>query len=39
MDYLFMMNRKPMDDQATDPGNGKRLWELSENLVKKIAQE
>jgi NAD(P)-dependent dehydrogenase (short-subunit alcohol dehydrogenase family) len=34
--YLFLMNEKEMDEKATDPENGKRLWELSEDLKTKI---
>ncbi|MFC2090667.1 SDR family NAD(P)-dependent oxidoreductase [Bacteroidota bacterium] len=33
--YLFLMNEKAMDEKATDKENGKRLWELSEELRKK----
>lgn len=33
-DYLFLMSRRPVDDNASDPANGKRLWELTENLLK-----
>jgi NAD(P)-dependent dehydrogenase (short-subunit alcohol dehydrogenase family) len=33
LDYLFLMNRKEMDDKAIDPENGKMLWEKSEELV------
>jgi len=33
-DYLFLMSRRPVDDIASDPENGKRLWELTENLLK-----
>lgn len=33
-DYLFLMSRRPVDDNASNPENGKRLWELTENLVK-----
>ncbi len=32
LDYLFLMSRKEMDPKATDPANGKRLWELTEKL-------
>ena len=32
MDYLFLMQRKAMDPRAEDPENGKRLWEMSEEL-------
>jgi len=34
-DYLFLMSRRPVDDNASDTENGKRLWELTENLLKK----
>ena len=34
LDYFFMMERKEMDEKTGDPENGKRLWELSENLLK-----
>ncbi len=37
MEYLFLMQRKPMDEKATDQENGRRLWELSERLREKIA--
>jgi hypothetical protein len=33
MDYLFLLNRKEMDEKATDPDHGRRLWELTEKLV------
>lgn len=36
MDYLFLMERKEMDNKATDPDNGKRLWELTEKLVEDL---
>jgi NAD(P)-dependent dehydrogenase (short-subunit alcohol dehydrogenase family) len=36
MDYLFLMQRKEMDENATDPENGRRLWELTEDLVNTI---
>lgn len=32
-DYLFLMNRKEMDPKATDPENGRKLWELTEELI------
>lgn len=35
-EYMFLMNRKEMDEKATDPQNGKKLWELSEKLEKQI---
>jgi NAD(P)-dependent dehydrogenase (short-subunit alcohol dehydrogenase family) len=35
LDYLFLMSRKDMDEKARNPENGKRLWELSEKLIRK----
>ncbi|MCK9421189.1 MAG: SDR family NAD(P)-dependent oxidoreductase [Bacteroidales bacterium] len=35
-DYLFLMNRKSIDEKAAAPENGKRLWELSEKLLQSI---
>ena len=35
-DYLFLMSRKEMDEKATDPQNGKRLWEVTENLLNRV---
>jgi NAD(P)-dependent dehydrogenase (short-subunit alcohol dehydrogenase family) len=35
-DYLFLMSRKEVDEKASDPANGKRLWELSEKLWHSI---
>ena len=35
-DYLFLMSRKEADEKATDPVNGKRLWDLSDALWKKV---
>jgi hypothetical protein len=34
--YMFLMQKKEMDEKATDPQNGKRLWELSEKLERQI---
>jgi hypothetical protein len=31
-DYLFLMSRKEVDEKASDPENGKKLWDLSEKL-------
>lgn len=31
-DYLFLMNRRAIDEKAEDPVNGRQLWELSERL-------
>lgn len=33
-DYLFLMSRKPVDEKASDPENGKRLWKITEVLLK-----
>jgi NAD(P)-dependent dehydrogenase (short-subunit alcohol dehydrogenase family) len=33
-DYFFLMSRKPVDEKAADPENGKRLWELTDRLIK-----
>ena len=35
-DYLFLMSRKNMDEKALDPENGKKLWQLSENLLQQL---
>ena len=35
LDYLFLMSRKAMDDKAMDPDNGKKLWDLSRELLGK----
>jgi NAD(P)-dependent dehydrogenase (short-subunit alcohol dehydrogenase family) len=35
-DYLFLMSRKEVDEKAADAGNGKRLWEESEELWKGV---
>lgn len=34
--YLFLMEEKPMDGKAMDLENGKKLWELSEELRQRI---
>jgi len=31
---LFLMQRKDLDEKAMDPVNGKKLWNLSEELIK-----
>lgn len=33
-DYLFLMSRKPVDEKATDPDNGKKLWSMTEQLIE-----
>jgi len=35
-DYLFQMTRKEIDAKASDPVNGRRLWELSEKLLEEL---
>jgi hypothetical protein len=35
-DYLFLMERKAIDEKAEDPENGEKLWKLSEELLKKL---
>lgn len=37
--YLFLMQKKEMDQKAVDPQNGKRLWELSDRLKKQILNQ
>lgn len=32
-DYLFLMSRKEVDPKASDAQNGKRLWEMTEELL------
>jgi len=34
--YMFLMQKKDIDEKATDPENGNRLWELSEKLEERI---
>jgi NAD(P)-dependent dehydrogenase (short-subunit alcohol dehydrogenase family) len=38
-DYLFLMNRKEISPLAMDTENGKRLWDLSEELIRTINQK
>jgi NAD(P)-dependent dehydrogenase (short-subunit alcohol dehydrogenase family) len=33
-DYLFLMNRKAIDPKAEDPANGKKIWEMTEELLR-----
>ena len=37
--YLFLMQKKEMDQKATDPQNGDRLWQLSEKLKNQITKQ
>jgi len=34
-DYLFLMSRQPVDEKASNPENGKKLWEMTEELLVK----
>ncbi|MCK4569875.1 MAG: SDR family NAD(P)-dependent oxidoreductase [Bacteroidales bacterium] len=36
IDYFFLMSRKEMDSKATDPANGKMLWDASDFLKAKV---
>jgi len=38
-DYLFLMERKLIDEKAEDPENGEKLWKLSEELLMKLMVE
>ena len=38
-DYLFLMDRKPIDGKASDQSNGKKLWQLSEELLRDLGEE
>jgi NAD(P)-dependent dehydrogenase (short-subunit alcohol dehydrogenase family) len=33
LDYLFIFERKEMDEKARDPENGRKLWELTEKFL------
>jgi len=35
-DYLFKMSRKAIDGKAEDEENGRKLWEMSERIVKTL---
>ncbi|MCX6307247.1 MAG: SDR family NAD(P)-dependent oxidoreductase [Bacteroidetes bacterium] len=35
-DYLFLMSRQKVDEKASDPENGRRLWELSAELRENL---
>jgi len=37
VDYLFLLQPKPMDEKATDERNGEKLWDLSEKLCEELA--
>jgi hypothetical protein len=39
IDYMFLMQHKPMDEKATNQENGKRLWQLSEELISELGYE
>lgn len=35
-DYLFKMSRKEIDEKASDPANGEKLWKKSEELIQNL---
>ena len=35
-DYLFKMSRKEIDEKASDPDNGEKLWKMSEELLQTL---
>ena len=35
-DYLFLMQRKKIDEKAADVENGKKLWAISEQLINEL---
>jgi NAD(P)-dependent dehydrogenase (short-subunit alcohol dehydrogenase family) len=35
LDYLFLMNKKEIDEKALDADSGKRLWEETERLLER----
>ncbi len=37
-DYLFLMQRKEIDEKAEDPNNGRKLWQLSEDLLATLGE-
>ncbi len=38
-DYFFLMSRKKIDEKASNPGNGKKLWDLSQALMEQLKQK
>ena len=36
IDYLFLMQEKPMDEKAINEDNGKLLWQKSEALIASL---
>lgn len=38
-DYFFLMSRKEIDEKASNPGNGKKLWYLSQALLEKLRKK
>ncbi len=37
--YMFLMQHKGMDEKATDPENGRKLWQLSESLMEDLRKK
>lgn len=38
-DYLFLMERKAIDEKASNQENGKKLWQLSEELLGALGEK
>lgn len=38
-DYFFLMSRKNIDEKASDPDNGKKLWDHSQALLEQLKQK
>ena len=38
-DYLFLMGRKEIDEKASDPANGDRLWQATEDLLQSVNRD
>ena len=37
-EYLFLMQRKEIDEKAENPNNGKKLWQLSAELMNSLGE-
>lgn len=38
-DYLFLMERKPIDEKAENPDSGKKLWKYSDELMNTLGED
>lgn len=36
VDYMFLMQTREMDEKATNEENGRKLWQYSEDLIRKL---